>query len=421
MRDKIDVSTLSFEYISLYLTDEERANFDNILAMGNYSWLVEELIYTLSDSNPGIAVSLPEKIIKLTNLTTRLHRAMWSPVFDRDNEEFDFEKMVQYTEQTRYVINAAFGERVATESEINEAIFQIVAGEVIHLENKPAVKIDDSEKAFILMVTWALTGYWRYYKAIGLEISFKPSGEVAESIGSVVLRQTKLFDRFCELLENQEYYNGVLDKLRKIKKLGKYKYPGFAQDEVKPDIPISFVINQVVKLMPRYKRGTVYKAYRILESGGKLSTGRELSVENKILLRKALIELKQPGTIDKTDSEISSKNLESEERIAETKKLCDFIRAGVADGIYSQNEFPIKIVGTLSKRNYRGCSDKQRKFLVEAVNIISFRRKGAEQADQINKSMEELGIFKETNSPDVEVFQLDGISDLLGKGLLADD
>ena len=105
MRDKIDVSTLSFEYISLYLTDEERANFDNILAMGNYSWLVEELIYTLSDSNPGIAVSLPEKIIKLTNLTIRLHRAMWSPVFDRDNEEFDFEKMVQYTEQTRYVLS----------------------------------------------------------------------------------------------------------------------------------------------------------------------------------------------------------------------------------------------------------------------------------------------------------------------------
>ena len=104
--------------------------------------------------------------------------------------------------------------------------------------------------------------------------------------------------------------------------------------------------------------------------------------------------------------------------------MCDIIREGVADGLYSQNEFPIKIVSTLSKRNYRGCSDKQRKFLVEAVNIISGRRKANGTIVKINKAFEKIsgniGNVENTEAK-VDVFQLDGISDLLGKGLLSDE
>lgn len=421
MKNKIETKGLTFSYAFRFLTDEETEGIVNIGCLGEPGWLVSELLWGLSDSNPGITMSQPEKIIDLGKIIPRLHKALWIPEYDTANG-LDLNSMLKYTEQSRYVINAACGERVATTKEVDEAVYMHKDGNIVGIVNKPAVAMSNPEKAFLSLLTWALTGYWRHFKAVGLKIEFKPDGTPSECTASLVLKNYRVIERFCELLETDGYYSGLIDKLNKIKKLGKYKYPDFAQDEIKPDESIAFVVNQVDKLMPKYCKGVLVKARNIIGSHKK-HKNEALTTEQKIILRQALIEIRNPGTFNEVQQGTGNQS-QATDNSAEIKEMCDIIREGVADGLYSQNEFPIKIVSTLSKRNYRGCSEKQRKFLVEAVNIISGRRKANGTIDKINKAFEKIsGNIGNVEKPEakVDVFQLDGISDLLGKGLLSDE
>lgn len=411
--DTKTIQDLTFNNICVHLNSEEVDQLYEASSDEFNSWLVKELLQSLSDNNSAIRISSLDRVRQLYDLTIRLHKALWIPVYDYVNEKENAEKLIGYCEQTRYCIDAAYGHRVATVKEVESGLVKIYGDNIVCITNEPSVALESAEKSFINLIVWALTGYWRYYLRAGLDVQFDKNGNTTESVAQIVLRKHRVFERLCELLNSDTYYSGIINKMVAIKKLGPYKYPEYAADETEADEPISFIINQVEKLMPRYKGETLGKCARALRQFKKGDI-KEYSTEDKINFRKGYIELRNPGTFDKKDNSFA----QEQSSIKETTELCEAIRDGVKQGLLSESAFAVKVASTIASKGYKYCSDKQKRVLIEAINAIEAKRKEEDRAKNIEKAVSESGIKP---SQQAEVFQLDDLSDLLGKGLLSDE
>lgn len=413
--EKVDVEMLSFDTLYGYLTTEEYEKVEILISFGGSMYLVDTLLYYVSDQNPGITMADTNKLKEIITLANRIYNSTWSAMFDINTGSLDIEKLIKYSKQSRYCIEAAGGFRVATLNEVDEGLVKLCGDEVVELVDSPVVKLSDEEESFINLFTWAITGKWRYYIKAGFECKFTANGKLDEPEIKYILKISKVLNRMCELFEEGKFYDYVIGKLKGIKKLGIYKYPEYASDEVGPDESITFVINQVDKLMPRYKNIAQKRCARLLESRRK-GFIKNFTTEEKIMFRKVYIELKHP--------ELNQQKYIDSERTKETKEFCDRIRQGVADGLLDINDFAVKVVGTLSKYSYRHCSEKQRAIIIGAINRIEACRsvedttKKIENAienseDSFNKEESESGITKAW-------LGLEGLSDLLGDGVLED-
>ena len=370
-------------------------------------WLVNILLYTLSDSNPGLGINPVETIKEVAELLIRYYNDSWSAFFDISSGSFNIEKMVEFTQQDRFLIEAANGIRVATSAEVEEGIFKVSGDQVIELINEPTLKLEESEYKFINLFTWTVTGKWRYYIRAGYKCEYIDN-RLKEPEVRYITRISNVLFRMCELLRSDTYYASVVDKIKRIKKAGSYKYPSYASDEVHADEKFLFIVNQMNKIMPRNKTPLLYECSKILWANKSKSTS-SYSTQDKVTLRKGYYYIKNP------DKDTTAHKSDDAAIVAENKAMCDKIRKGVADGYLSDNEFAIKIVGTICRNGYRYCSEKQKNIILAAISKIDAIKAKQEQTQIIEKAMPKAE-GAEINTPGE--FSLASMSDLLGKGLM---
>lgn len=366
-------------------------------------WIVNTMLYYLSDLNPNFSMYEPEIVINLLKFLIDYYNSSWSAFFDISSGDINLEKLIEYHTQHLYKVEAANGWRIATQNEVNEGIFQISGSHVIELKDEPKLKLEESEYKFINLFTWTVTGRWRYFKKSGLEIKFNSENKPTEPDIRYISRNLRVLNRMCELLKT-DYYSSVISKLKDIRKAGNYKYLAYADDEIQVEDKIGFVVNQVAKLMPKNKSPILYECSKILyKNKSKLISS--YTVEEKITLRKGYYELKYP------DIKLNDDKLDFE-TMDEIKSLCDRIRQGVGDGLLSDRDFSVKIVTTLTRSGYRRCSDKQKSVLISAIRRI-------EAVENTRKQVEVENPVETNSTEEPAGFSLANMSDLLGRGMLS--
>ena len=396
-------------------SDEKITNIETMAAVtSDKPWLVNIMLYYLSDYNPAITMYQADIVEKLVNLLIDYYDSSWSAYFDISTGEVDLKTLVEYNSQSRYMIDAANGMRVATVNEVNEAIFNVIDDVEIGLINDPETKLEDSKYKFILLFLWSVTGLWRYYLKAGFTAEFDKSGLVGTEI-KYIANINIILSRMCELLREEGYYSSVIKTLKSIKRLGTYKYPTYANDEIEPEEKIVFVVNQVSRLMPKNKTRIMFEASDILKkSGGNVS---KMTTENKLVLRKCLYEIRNP----KADAEVTSNRT-----MKEIKDLCEEIRQAVINKKLRSNDFAVKVASTIMRSGYIRCSEKQKGVLVEAINKLRVAENREKQANILAKAIKAQQDNQSKNQSEASEnqsdagsgFNLASMSDLLGKGMM---
>ena len=214
----------TFNNLSNIIASSDRLqDVESINAYGvNRAWLTDVLLQSLSDSNPCLTGYSNDSIDNIINLLIDFYNSSWDAYFDIASGDVDIEKLLNYTRQDRYTIQAADGIRVATKKEVEEGIYQLYEDSfnngVIQLINQPTIALEDSEVKFLLTFTWAVTGRWRYYKRAGFNCEYS-GNQLKEPEIKYVMSISKVLFRMCELLRDKEYYSHILDTVKQIKRL----------------------------------------------------------------------------------------------------------------------------------------------------------------------------------------------------------
>ena len=154
-------------------------------------------------------------------------------------------------------------------------------------------------------------------------------------------------------------------------------------------------------MMPRYRSGVLAECSRIMYRNKSIAPS-SYSTEEKMKLREGYHCLLHPD-----NSEESAKN---DEFIETNRKLCDKIREAVGDGLLENTDFAVKVATTITKNNYRFCSDKQRNVLVDAISRSDKARESKETKQKAEEAS--AGTLADASS----VFSIASISNMLGKG-----
>lgn len=409
--DNNEYYTLTFNHLGEMVSNELVQNVKDIyLSNIDKPWIVRAITVGLSDTNPFLRMYTRDSIIKMIKLLSKLNTSMFQNFFDISSGDIDPEKLLKYTSYDCYKIEATNGLRIATQNEVDEAIYQYFGDKVIKLINEPIMALDNKELTFFNTFTWAVTGYWRYYIKAGFECSYNGNSLKEPEINYIMKISNVLF-RMCQLLD-EGYCNTIIDKIKHIKRLGKYSYPKYAEDEVYPDEKFVFVFNQIKKIMPYKKNSEQMKVLSIIKRNRNMNIN-SYSTEDKLFIREVYCNIKYNKDTKENEYDAS--------KVIEIKNLCDIVIQGTTDGFISSNEFVFKIIETLKKNGYRKCSDKQKSIIIEAINKINTAKKSKEQIEAINKVVaENKGDTSEINA-DSDSFNIAGMSDLLGKGIMLDE
>ena len=146
--------TFGLSYIKLYqlISDDQAKEIETISTSSmEKPWLIDVLLYYLSDSNPLFTMYPQDIVIKLAELMIDYYHSSWSAFFDINNGDIDLRALIEYKQQDRFMIDAANGMRVATKNEVDEGIYNIADSGTIGLVNDPVNKIEDSEYKFICL------------------------------------------------------------------------------------------------------------------------------------------------------------------------------------------------------------------------------------------------------------------------------
>lgn len=138
------------------------------------------------------------------------------------------EPLFPYMKTCIYHIQAETGYRVATTSEVENGVIGLIA------EVKD--NIPEKDQQLLKLLSWSFDGNWRTFRDAGYKVTFNDDRTVATTYMQM-LRQasTELNELIDFMIEGHQFDYDML-VLRKVKRAGKYKYPGFAFDEVKTDM-----------------------------------------------------------------------------------------------------------------------------------------------------------------------------------------
>lgn len=363
-------------------------------------WILEALELGLSDMNTALITYSDAVLENLVKTYIRFDTACWSTYFDVAERKEKFANLLEYTQRDRYTIEAAEGVRVATATEVNEAIFETIGGREIKLVNSPDLTLSEKDFKLLNTIAWLFSGRWRYYLKAGFECEFF-KGKLKRPEMEYIISMLPVINRVCELFEqtNGQVYYDLEEKLRHIKKAGKYKYPDFATDEVVPTFKIAYVYVQLKKMLDRRKKA--YDHFGKCSYLVKEKNLNELSTEDKLLLREYYLYLTNPGYRPANPEEVA--------RAEKVMDICKELGQLIDNGAVSKQAFAVKVMTTLIGKKGRFASDKQINILVEAI-------------DKAKREQEAIKIHAEAQSNAGEQkkseFSLSAMSDMLGKGIV---
>lgn len=271
------------------------------------------------------------------------------------------ERLLKYAKSEIYYITTVNGKRVATVSEINNGAIGL------ELQSKDIIPDHIRKRLYVLL--WTLTGNPKHFISAGNKLDFKDKQWVVKSDYEMIKQCADSLNEMISAFEQDpDWFESTMFRLNAQYKLGTYKYPQSASDEV--------TCNDTVKTMLfRLKRGlqevgfvddkVVRRAYtlvnRYYEEPYKL---KPLDIS---LLREVYNKI-QDGTY--TQKPVQTPNQKQDTERVELREQCREIEMGVSANKLSKNHFALKIIETIRKTNYSKCSDKQRSILDDAIRII---------------------------------------------------
>lgn len=356
----------------------------------NTIWIIQAILYSLSDNFYPLKGIEPEIIAMLARMIVHFYKSSLKVSLDA-TIDFDFEEMMKYKERPVYYVDIEGTYREASISEVESGLLELV--------NIPEKALDDTSEKMMNLLSWAVTGRYKYFINAGHTCTYKDNKLVETDCQQIIAAASDI-RKLSDWLDEDVGYENAKKALLRMKKLGKYKYQSVVSNEIKEDCSITYIVYYLGNNMPFRVKGDLFKCKKILEAR-KNKRYLKFSTEEKITLRKGykeLLDIKN-GCVNKEEA--------SAEILDDIKELCSTIKQGVADGLLPENDFSLKVIFTVDKSGYTKCSVRQRQILVEACNKIGLAKGKNEQTKLIKD--------RTSGSEDISIGNL---SDLLGEGLL---
>ncbi|MEM4385692.1 MAG: hypothetical protein QXD03_04000 [Candidatus Anstonellales archaeon] len=258
-------------------------------------------------------------------------------------EDNIIEKIYKSCRYKHYRVKTLNGERIATINEIEEGVEE--------LEYTEEMLISSEDYRFVVLWMWIKTGNIKYYKELGL----KEANTFVEMSLNV----------YQDILKAIEWYRGNrVKEVYKVINKTKYKYPLYAIDEIKPDIPFKQLIYNLDNKLPRKSSNPEIRKALYLVIAYNKENKVDMLPEDKAFLRRIYKNI---------DRYINNGVEVYEDKVL--IDLCNYIEEGCNQGYINKNHFAFKIIETFKAKGYKKCSKKQLDILNEAKGIIDKNKK----------------------------------------------
>ena len=336
----------------------------------------------LADSSPYHSMMKPDNILKLFRLSKEYFNTCYGYYLDASMGGDKLDKLIEYSENVIYHVYAEKGYRVATANEVKNGVAQ--------LDKQVTKAFDQDKEEYLNLLLWTFTGYLRYYGKAGLTYNYE-NGKPADLPYDLIIRAGQKLRGMIDWLAVRGNYERAIATLKLSKKASKYKYPTFAEDEIKAAISakqVMFIcktniIGKGATDVQAEAKKIVFKA----ENSDYRPTPYDVAI-----MRRAYDEL-QSGNYEQPKSNIPE----------EIQVVMDRIQLGVDKGYLPKNDFSLKIIESVKK--YGRCSDKQLKIMKDAEMTVNkklaedkkqdiSKNKTAEMENELSSIYDALGSGK---------------------------
>ena len=258
------------------------------------------------------------------------------------------------------------------------------------------------EKAFrrLNILCWAVTGRTIYFKRLGYELKFSSDKKLETSFYQMInMCAMDLVDLFK--WGNTENFEELYKELRKVKRKWKTRRClERAEDEVIESITPKDLVFQLDALLPRGTSDPEYRrAVSIVIKAIRYETQpTPLEIE---LLRRVYDRVTKGDAIE-----------EEEEKENKLKDECESLLEAKKQGLISYKHFAFRIIETISKQNYKRCSEKEYNIIKDALNLVEKEKKAREEQAEKEKAEAESAVHLDS---------VVDIMDSLGSGSLLED
>lgn len=285
-------------------------------------------------------------------------------------ERGSIKKLVKASKRVIYKINARNGLRVATKYEVENG----VEGLLEYIE----YPIGEEKYRLLNLLLWTIEGRLRYYREAGYDYNY--SDRLEDSIYDLIVRSADGLVKLLNWIEDKETFTKDMEKLNSLIRLGDYKYPEYAEDEVKTSLSIKQLIYYLDNNIPKQSK----------DKDMKYALHLVLKVKDK---KRNILSPLEVSFLRGIYRKLIQNNLRSENIKNDTlQKECEDILRAREEGLIDGNHFVFKIINTLKSNDYKKCSLKQHNIIRDALNIIEKTKKDKEYNEQELEIYESLDI-----------------------------
>lgn len=331
--------------------------------------IVDKILDIVADDGPYVVHITNDNMLRLFRLLKTYFDTCWMVYLDYSMGEIKLDKLLDYAVRHIYYVSAPHGMRIATINEVKSGVSQLL--------DQPDLAVSEEVTSYLNILLWTFTGQIKYYKRAGLVCTYT-DGVLNESDYRLIIGAGRLLRSMTDWISVGGNFDRAITSLKMSKKLGSYKYPAFAEDEIQEQLGLKQLVYSLENTLYKPVTETQFKAKKIafkIYKGDYKPTPLDISV-----MRRAYEEV--TNGINKSNSVLSVEILE----------LCDVVEYGRINSLIPKDDFAVRVMTTVTST--KRCSEKQLKILKGAVSKISKRaqeaKKKEEESNKPNEEANEL-------------------------------
>ena len=377
------------------LDSKDKNMFTNIISdLVDRTDLMDNVLDILRDDSVYSLTLQDRQREALTRLLLRYSRAYISLFLSGVR----IDGLLKYTQTKIYHVNAVNGYRIATKSEVEQAVASLMA--------EVTDNIPEKEQRLLKLFQWTLDGDRKLFKSLGYELEFSEDRKLKTSYFQMLVMAGNELNELMDFMEDEKRFESCVAKLKKIKRKGKYKYPEYAVDEIQSEMTIKQLVYKLKPLLPiGSSNPDIRRALHLI-----LTWERDTKLQNNAdpldiaMMRRVYASLSgQTDTIyNQTVEDDSQLNREKCERLLKAKRA----------GEISQSDFVFKIISTLKKSNYKKVSPKQLAIIDTALEKLDKNLKESKENLEREKFVQ-----SKLDKSTIDIFDM---ATVLGDGLIGE-
>ena len=394
---QVTMDIMDFTRTVEFMTDEQKKQFGGFLSeyMPKTN-LMLNVLEILEDNGPYSMTLSKQNREALVRLLFNYVDSCW-PIF---LDDVNIKSLFQYAQTEVYHIQAENGYRVATNNEVENGVLGLI-GEVTD-------NIPEKEQKLLHLLQWTFDGDWREFKAAGFDVKFNSDRTVATTYMQMIKQSATLLNDLIDFTSEGRQFDYCLTQLRRVKRLGKYKYPQYAADEIKVDMPLKSLAFALKNQLPKGSGNSDIRKAWYLTLTYYNNNRVKLKPSEVSFLRQVYADLNTQEGVSKFKDSASAKG--SPEIQANCEKLLNALNSGLID----PNHFAFKIIGTLKENGYKRISSKQQAVLDSAMREVEVKQRAkAKEIVEITSNIINIDEVDESDMPNIF-----DVASMLGDGLI---